>query len=306
MRVFLTGGSGMLGQSLRALAAKDGRGIELVAPKRNELNITDKSAVGAFLSNGKFDAVIHGAARVGGIQANIKYPIEFLSENMRMNDAVIMASYENEISNLIFLGSSCMYPKDYQQPLKEEYLLAAPLEPTNEGYALAKIAGAKLCEYISRQEGFGYKTLIPSNLFGENDHFGSEASHLIAAIVSKVAAAKQAGTNEVEIWGSGNARREFLLVDDLARFILNNIADTKRLPDYLNLGYGKDHTVLEYYQMVAEVFDFKGKFTFDTSKPEGMMAKLMDSSKAVEHGWNDLTPIKDAIALLPNAYHSKV
>ncbi|GHA48619.1 GDP-L-fucose synthase [Amylibacter ulvae] len=295
MRILLTGGSGMLGQSLRDIAAREFPDHEIVAPTRSQLMLTDRSAVANFMENGGFDAVIHGAARVGGIQANIAHPVEFLAQNLQMNDAVIMGAYEAKIERLFFLGSSCMYPKDYKQPLKEDYILQAPLEPTNEGYALSKITGARLCEYISVQRGYAYKTLIPCNLFGENDHFGSDASHLIAAIVTKISDAVNNDKDTVEIWGSGKARREFLLVDDLARFILQNIDKGHNLPAYLNTGYGHDHSVFEYYQMIAGLFSFKGEFTFDISKPEGMMAKLMDSSIAKEHGWGPVTPINQAL-----------
>ncbi|MCL4118903.1 UNVERIFIED_CONTAM: hypothetical protein GTU68_004830 [Idotea baltica] len=294
----------MLGQSLRAIAARDFGEYEIVAPTRSELMLTDRLAVTEYMKNGGFDGVIHAAARVGGIQANIAHPVEFLSQNLQMNDAVIMGAYGAKIERLFFLGSSCMYPKDYKQPLKEEYILQAPLEPTNEGYALSKITAARLCEYISAQTGYAYKTLIPCNLFGENDHFGSDASHLIAAIVTKLSEAVKNNQHTVEIWGSGKARREFLLVDDLAQFILQNMDKGHELPAYLNTGYGSDHSVFEYYQMIAELFSFKGTFTFDTSKPEGMMAKLMDSHIAQQYGWGPVTPINQALEQIVQKFKS--
>lgn len=305
MRILLTGGSGMLGKSTRRIAANQFPDYQIFAPSRTELNLTDRAEVAAFARDNAIEAVVHGAARVGGIQANIAHPVEFLVENLRINDGVIMGAYEADVERLFFLGSSCMYPKDYKQPLKESYILEAPLEPTNEGYALSKITGAKLCEYISETCDKSFKTLIPCNLFGEDDHFGSQASHLVAAIVNKIAAAKSSGDETVEIWGTGNARREFLLVDDLSRFILASLPNCDTFPPYLNVGYGDDHSVLEYYEMVADIFGYKGKFTFDTGKPEGMMAKLMDSEIAKSHGWNDITPIKQALKHVIATYSQK-
>jgi len=216
MKILLTGGSGMLGSALQRIADES---FDILAPSRAELPLGDKAAVAAWFAANPVDAVIHGAARVGGIQANIDHPVDFLVENLSMNEAVIMGAHGAGVERLIFLGSSCMYPRDYRQPLEEGDILAAPLEPTNEGYALSKITGSRLCDYISRShENRHYKTLIPCNLFGTEDHFGSIASHLIAAIVTKVVAARDAGDDSVEIWGSGDARREFLFVDDLVRF----------------------------------------------------------------------------------------
>jgi len=275
----------------------DGQDCEIFAPTRAQLSLSSRTDVTAYLGDNKIDSVVHAAARVGGIQANIADPVGFLAENLTINDGVVMGAFEAQVPRLVFLGSSCMYPRDYTQPLKEDYVLAAPLEPTNEGYALSKITGAKLCDYISRTSGFSYKTLIPCNLFGDDDHFGSVASHLIAAIVSKVDAAQQNGDATVEIWGTGNARREFLLVDDLCAYILDVLGrdDFDALPSLLNTGYGSDHSVLDYYQMVADIFGYQGDFTFDTTKPEGMMMKLMDSTIAQGHGWTKITPIHTAL-----------
>ncbi|AUH63477.1 NAD-dependent epimerase/dehydratase family protein [Paracoccus zhejiangensis] len=306
MRVLLTGGSGMLGQSLLRLAPEIAPDLTLIAPSRADLPLTDRAAVARWFAENPVDAVIHAAARVGGIQANIADPVGFLSENLVMNEAVIMGAHQAGVGRLVFLGSSCMYPRDHRQPLVEEDVLAAPLEPTNEGYALSKITGARLCDYISRQvPDRAYRTLIPCNLFGTGDHFGSAASHLIAAIITKVVDARNEGAGEVEIWGTGRARREFLDVDHLSRFILTRLPDLEALPWLLNIGAGRDHSVDDYYRMVAGLAGWQGRFVHDETKPEGMMAKLMSSAKAEAIGYappGDITPdLARAIA----AYESR-
>jgi GDP-L-fucose synthase len=306
MRVLLTGGSGMLGSAIRRIAPEAAPGLTLLAPTRAELPLTDRAAVAAWFAAHPVDAVIHAAARVGGIQANIDHPVDFLTENLRMNDAVIMGAHEAGVQNLIFLGSSCMYPRDYRQPLVEEDILAAPLEPTNEGYALSKITGARLCDYIARSHANRhYRTLIPSNLFGTEDHFGSVASHLIAAIVTKVVEARDKGQPAVEIWGSGEARREFLYVDDLAYFLLDALQRLDAFPQVLNVGYGTDHTVNDYYHMVAEMAGYAGRFTHDLTKPAGMMRKLVSSARAAEYGFVVRTPMPEALAAVIAAYETK-
>lgn len=305
MRVLLTGGSGMLGRAIRRLQPGVAPEITLLAPTRAELPLTDRRAVADWLAVNPVDAVIHAAAKVGGIQANVSDPTGFLTENLRMNDAVIMGAHEAGVPKFVFLGSSCMYPRDHRQPLVEEDVLAAPLEPTNEGYALSKITGARLCDYISRQfPDRAYRTLIPCNLFGTEDHFGSVASHLIAAIVTKVVDARDADQDTVEIWGSGNARREFLFVDHLAGFILTALHDLDRLPPLLNLGQDRDHSVNEYYEMVARIAGWNGRFTHDLSRPEGMQMKLMSSARAREFGWNPPEGLDHALNLTVAAYEA--
>lgn len=305
MRVLLTGGSGMLGQSLRRLAPEVAPGLDLLAPTRAELPLTDRAAVARWFLENPVDAVIHAAARVGGIQANIADPVGFLSENLVMNEAVIMGAHAAGVGRLVFLGSSCMYPRDHRQPLVEEDVLAAPLEPTNEGYALSKITGARLCDYISRQvPGRAYRTLIPCNLFGTGDHFGSAASHLIAAVITKLVDARDAGVEIVDIWGSGKARREFLDVDHLSRFILTRLPELDALPGLLNIGAGRDHSVDDYYRMVADLLGWQGRFSHDATKPEGMMAKLMSSAKAEAIGYVPPERIMSDLARAIAAYEA--
>ena len=307
MKLLLTGGSGMLGSALQRLAPTVAPDLEVLAPTRAELPLTDARAVSDWFAANPVDAVIHAAARVGGIQANIDHPVDFLVENLRMNDAVVMGAHQAGVERLVFLGSSCMYPRDYRQPLEEGDILAAPLEPTNEGYALSKITGARLCDYITRShENRHYKTLIPCNLFGTEDHFGSVASHLIAAIVTKVVQARNAGDDSVEIWGSGNARREFLFVDDLVQFMLTSLPRLDSLPQVLNVGYGTDYSVNEYYQMIGEMAGYTGAFHHDLSRPEGMMAKCMTSERAKALGYAPQTPMPQALAAVIAAYEDQI
>ena len=289
MRVWLTGGSGMLGATIRHLAPQVAPGVTLLAPARAELDLADRAAVADWLAANPVDAVIHAAARVGGIAANIADPAGFLTANLRMNDAVISGAAEAGVPRLLFLGSSCMYPRDHRQPLVEGDILAAPLEPTNEGYALAKITGARLCDYLSRQAGVAYRTLIPCNLFGTRDHFGSASAHLLAAAITKVVDAQDAGRDTVEIWGSGTARREFLDADHLARFILSVLPRLPDLPGLLNVGADADHAVNDWYAMVARAAGWRGRFTHDLSRPEGMRAKLMSSARARALGYEPPT-----------------
>lgn len=283
----------MLGRAIRRLAPKLAPGWSIAAPGRKELDLTDRAAVAAYLADRSFDLVIHAAARVGGIAANVANPVEFLVDNLEINTNVIDQARRAGVRRLLFLGSSCMYPKDYRNPLVEEDLLAAPLEPTNEGYALSKIAGAKLCQYAAAQNGLAYKTLIPCNLYGPGDNFMPPHSHLVASVLHKLHEATQSGAPSVEIWGDGSARREFLFVDDLARYILGlDGSRMEALPDCLNIGFGQDYSVLEYYQIGASVVGFGGSFRFNLDAPTGMRRKLMSSARAKKLGWKPATGIE--------------
>lgn len=306
MRVLLTGGRGMLGSAIRALAPSLRPEWEIDFPSSKDFDCRNQVATQAWFAKNSYDLVIHCAARVGGIKANMANPVEFFADNLLMNTNLIEESRNAGVPKFIFIGSSCMYPRDYKNPLKESYVLEAPLEPTNEGYALSKIAGARHCEYISRQCGLTYKTLIPSNLYGPGDHFDAEKSHLIAAILMKMHNAKEAGDETVEIWGDGTARREFLFVDDLAAFILTAASNLEALPPLLNVGKGHDYTVNEYYEAAAEVVGYKGRFTHKLDAPVGMMRKLMDSSIAEQQfGWNPQTGLKTGLARTYDYYLSE-
>lgn len=304
-KIYIAGHTGLLGSSLlRGLAA---RGYDnLLLRTRSEMSLTDSGAVADFLLSKKPDCIVLCAAKVGGIQANIDDPVHFLTENLSINLNVIYAALQAGVRDLIYIGSSCMYPRDYKTPLKEEYLLAAPLEPTNEGYALAKIAGAKLCEYCASRYGVLYKTLIPCNLYGPCDKFDPASSHLIPAVIDKLHRAKEDGKSSVEIWGDGSARREFLYVEDLADYICRCLEHLEEIPGYMNVGYGEDFSVLDYYKIAAEVIGFDGEFTFDSSRPVGMSTKLLDSGRAHLHGWKPRTLPHDGIMRTYEYYLNKI
>jgi len=302
MKILLTGGSGLLGTSLQRVAKTQFPEHSILAPSRSELPLSDVKAVSAFLRDTGCDAVIHCAAKVGGIQANIAAPVDFLCESLRINDGVIMGALGAGISRLIFFGSSSMYPREYPQPLKEDCLLAAPLDPANEGYALGKIMGAKLCEFISRTTDHSYKTLVPCNLFGLEDHFDADVGHLVPAVITKMVGFQRNGAKEVEVWGTGKARREFLFCDDLASFVFEILPKIHTLPPNLNVGYGDDFSVLEYNQMIADILNYDCSFVFNTSKPEGAARKLLDSSLAYQFGWSPKLSIKESIELVIRSY----
>ena len=296
VKVLLTGGSGMVGQAVRRCVQNNaGRGWELHAPDRRELDLLDKAAVKACLQGQDFDLVIHCAAKVGGIQTNIADPAGFYVDNIVMNTTLIEAARAAGIGNLLFLGSSCMYPKDLGRPLVEDDILSAPLEPTNEGYALAKIAGARHCAYISRQYGLNYKTLIPPNLYGPGDSFAPAKSHLVPAIIDKLHKARTTGRKSVEIWGDGTARREFMYVDDLARYLVKCYDFIAALPEVLNVGTGYDYSVNEYYEYVAKTVGYTGGFHHKPDAPVGMMSKLMSSRRARNCHWQPQTSLKEGL-----------
>lgn len=265
---------------------------EILAPLSNELNLCDFNAVLTYLNAHQPDIVIHAAGKVGGIQANMREPVGFLMENLDMGRNIVWASRQAGIKQLINLGSSCMYPRNHSEPLSEEMVLKGELEPTNEGYALAKVVTSRLCEYIMREDAsHQYKTLIPCNLYGRHDKFDPAHSHLIPAIIHKVYQAKQAGEASVEIWGDGTARREFMYAGDLAEAIVRSIREFDSLPAVMNVGLGYDYTINEYYQAAADVMGYAGSFVHDLSKPVGMARKLVNIEKQKVWGWtaqNDL------------------
>jgi GDP-L-fucose synthase len=294
MRILLTGSRGMLGSSIKRHLS-DAK-FDLLAPTSADLNLLNAKAVDDYIRTNKPDAVIHAAARVGGIQANIDSPYEFLTENIRMDSNLLTASLEYKVPNLLYMASSCMYPRETLQPMQESQILTGAFEPTNEGYALAKLVATKTVELASVQYGLNWRSLILSNLFGPGDHFNSGKSHLLAAIITKVEAAKRTNAAEIAMWGTGNVRREFTYVEDVADFIAKKIFSLRDLPAALNIGLGKDYSVIEYYQMVAKYAGYLGKINADASKPEGMKQKLMNIETAGKLGWNPSTSMQDAIA----------
>ncbi len=271
-------------------------GVTFDAPSRSELNLRNKPAVLDYLKTKRPDLIIHAAGKVGGIKANIAMPYEFLLENLEIGINLISAAKETGIKRLLNLGSSCIYPKDIDKPLTEDLILSGRLEPTNEGYAIAKIAALRLCQFITKEgNGFSYKTIIPCNLYGPHDKFDLESAHLIPAIINKIHTAKQTGARNVEIWGDGSARREFMYAEDLAEAIFLAIQNFDALPDTMNIGLGHDHTVLEYYKTVADVIGWEGNFNFNLSRPTGMRRKVVDISRQKIWGFQPKTSLKAGI-----------
>lgn len=282
----------MLGSSIARLAASKGD-VELILWDRSTVDLLDTERVHQLLGEVRPDVIIHAAAKVGGIHANIAQPVEFLAENLAMDSHLLMSALRHSVPNFVYVGSSCMYPRDYRQPLVEADILAAPLEPTNEGYALAKISGSRLASYISKQYGLNYKTIIPSNLYGPGDNFDAKSSHLVAACLAKVHDAKKSKTGTIDVWGDGLARREFTYVDDLSDWIMKALPDIAYWPNLMNLGLGKDYSVNEFYAAAMDAVGYRVELVHDLSKPTGMHQKLMDSTLARETcGWAPSTDIQ--------------
>ena len=314
MKIYVAGHRGMVGSAIvRGLGRAAGSDHkffesvpEIITRSRDELDLLDQSAVAAFLARAKPDYVFMAAARVGGIHANNSYRAEFIYENLMIEANVIHGAFKAGIANLMFLGSSCIYPRDCSQPIKEESLLTGPLEQTNEPYALAKIAGVKLAESYNRQYGMNYVSLMPTNLYGPGDNYDLENSHVLPALIRKAHEAKARGLKSFSVWGSGLPRREFLHVDDLADaciyFMQRSVSDFKRdgsvLP-LLNIGVGQDQTIKDLAQMVMKAVGFQGVIEFDPSKPDGTPRKLLDVSRANGLGWRAEIPLNQGIA---NAY----
>lgn len=274
---------------------------DFVAPGSTELDLTDTAATEYSVNHIKPDIVIHAAGRVGGIHANLENPVEFLVTNTDLGRNVIMAAYKSGVPKLINLASSCMYPRHASNPLTENLILQGELEPTNEGYALAKIFSTRLCEYINRESKkkahfkFDYKTLIPCNLYGLYDKFDPENSHLIPAIIRKIHEAKIRGRGHVDIWGGGTARREFMYAGDLAEAVLLVLSNFGKIPMLMNVGLGHDYSINDYYTTVAEVIGWNGHFVHDHTKPVGMQQKLVDITLQREWGWMPATSLEAGI-----------
>ena len=294
-RLFLTGGGGMVGRNVLDHAAA--AGWEILAPRSRELDLTDAGAVASYLEAHKPDLVIHAAGRVGGIQANMANPVAFLDENLAMGRNVIMGARAAGVTRLINLASTCMYPREGENPLREESILTGALEPTNEGYALAKIMAMRLCDYIRQEDPSAlYKTLIPCNLYGAYDKFDPKHSHLLPAIIHKVHQAMKTGETSVEIWGDGTARREFMFAADLADAIWKAVTDLEQIPGAMNIGLGQDHSINDYYETVADVIGWQGAFSHDLDRPVGMKQKLCSTERQSAWGWQAPTTLRDGIA----------
>lgn len=284
----------MLGRNICDVAAV--RGLTVIAPPRTELDLSSAENVSEWLSFHRPDLIIHAAGHVGGIQANVANPFKFLSLNVEMAMNLIQSARKLGIARLLNIGSSCMYPREAPNPLKVESLLTGRFEPTNEGYAVAKVLAGKLCEYIAAQAPeYLYRTLIPCNLYGRHDHFEPERSHLVPAVIKKVHDARVSGAHGIELWGDGSARREFMFAADAADLILEAAQRIEQLPQYLNIGLGHDFSVLEYYQAAARTIGWEGEFQFDLTKPTGMKQKLLDVSVQSSFGWAPATSLDEGL-----------
>ncbi len=306
-RIYIAGHRGMVGGAiLRRLEARRaaGEGLTLITRTHAELDLTDQGAVRGFMAAEKPDVVILAAARVGGIHANNTYPAQFIYENLMIECNVIHEAYAAGVTRLLQLGSSCIYPRAVPQPMREDALLTGVLEPTNEPYAVAKIAGIKLCESYNRQYGTDYRSVMPTNLYGPGDNFHPENSHVLPALIRRFHEAAQAGADEVTIWGSGTPRREFLHVDDMAEaslFVLDlapevYAANTDPMLSHINVGCGEDIAILDLARMVAEITGFTGRITTDPTKPDGTPRKLMDVERLAAMGWRAGIGLRDGIA----------
>lgn len=301
MKILLTGSTGMVGRNI--LEHKNISNFDLLIPSSKELDLLNYEGVDKYIKENNPTFIIHTAGKVGGIQANIAHPVGFLMENLDMGRNIIMASKNNDVKNLINLSSSCMYPRNAVNPLSEDLILKGELEPTNEGYALAKIMSTRLCEYISKEDdSFKYKTIIPCNLYGRHDKFESKHSHMIPAVVKKIHDAKRKNLSTIDIWGDGTARREFMYAGDLADFIIYAIQNFSKMPQNINVGLGHDYTINEYYKIIANVIGYKGEFIHDLTKPTGMKQKLIDDTKLLEFGWKYKTTLQEGIENIYNFY----
>jgi GDP-L-fucose synthase len=301
MRIYVAGHRGMVGGAISRKLRE--RGAEVITRTHAELDLTDQAAVRAFFASEKPDGVVLAAAKVGGIHANNTYPADFIYENLMIEANVIHQAYAQGVQRLLFLGSSCIYPRAVEQPMREDALLTGVLEPTNEPYAVAKIAGIKLCESYNRQCGTDYRSVMPTNLYGPGDNLHPENSHVMPALIRRFHEAAVSGAKEVVIWGTGKPWREFLHVDDMAEASLfvfdldkeTYEANTQPMLSHINVGYGEDVTIRELAKLIAEVTGFTGRIAFDASKPDGTMRKLMDSGRLTAMGWKPSVALSEGV-----------
>jgi len=299
-KIYIAGRNGLVGSSIERKLIEKGFN-NIIGLSSKDLDLRNQNDVQNFFRSQTPDIVILAAAKVGGIKANTDFPAEFLYDNLMIQSNIINSAYLFNVKKLLFLGSSCIYPRLSPQPMKEEYLLDGKLEPTNEGYAIAKIAGLKLCEMYNKQYGTQYISVMPSNIYGVGDNFDSNNSHVVAALIKKFHFAKISSSPYVDVWGSGNARRELLYSDDLAEacvFLLEEYSETK----FLNIGTGEDVSIRELANIIKEVTGYKGEIKYDISKPDGMPQKLLDVSKIHNLGWKHKTQLEEGIQRLYKWY----
>ncbi|HIF9221438.1 GDP-L-fucose synthase [Photobacterium damselae subsp. damselae] len=301
-RIFVAGHRGMVGSAIvRQLSQRDN--VEIITRTRSELDLLNQQAVSDFFAEARIDEVYLAAAKVGGIHANNTYPADFIYENLMMECNIIHAAHQHDVQHLLFLGSSCIYPKLAEQPMTESALLTGTLEATNEPYAVAKIAGIKLCESYNRQYGRDYRSVMPTNLYGENDNFHPDNSHVIPALMRRFHEAKLNNDNEVVVWGTGTPMREFLFVDDMAAASIHVMeldnetyqANTQPMLSHINVGTGVDCTIREMAETMAKVVGFEGDVVFDSTKPDGTPRKLMDVSRLADLGWCYSVSLEDGL-----------
>lgn len=293
-KILILGARGLVGSAIKRQLEAQGHQT-LLTPPSTELNLTNQSEVLEYFAENKPEYVFLAAAKVGGIHANNTYRADFIHQNIMIQANTFEASFQNKVKRLLFLGSSCIYPKEAPQPMKEDCLLTSPLEPTNEPYAIAKIAGLKTAESFRRQYGCEYYSVMPTNLYGPYDNFDLENSHVIPGLIARMHKAITEGEKVFKIWGSGKPRREFLYVDDMAAACLYVMNLKTEIPDLINIGYGEDISIGELAQMIAEKMQFKGDLVFDSTKPDGTMKKLMDNSRIRSLGWEPKMNLSDGL-----------
>jgi len=303
--ILLTGGSGMVGSNI--IDHEYSTKYKILSPSSSDLNLLNYQNTENYIAFNKPEFVIHVAGIVGGIEANMSYPVKFLFNNMQMGLNILMASKTKKIKKFINLGSSCMYPKKVENPIPEDLILKGELEPTNEGYAIAKSASSRLCEYITREDSsYLYKTIIPCNLYGKYDNFNYDSSHMIPGVIKRIHDAKNNNSEFVDIWGDGLARREFMYAADLADFIYYAVENFNKMPQNINVGLGFDYKIIEYYKIIADIIGYRGKFKHDMSKPIGMKKKLIDIKKLNEFGWSHQTSLESGIKKTYDYFLDKV
>ncbi len=299
-RILITGSSGMLGSSLIKKCS-----YKIFTPNRKKLNLFNFDKVKKYIKKNKINFVIHCAAKVGGIHDNMNNQLKYLVENLNINKNVIMASYECGIKNFLNISSSCIYPKNIKKKITENLMFKGDFEPTNEGYAVSKFISIKICKFISEKKGYYYKTLVPTNLYGPNDTYDLNKSHLLAAIIKKISDAKKLKNKNIEIWGDGKARREFMYVSDLSDAIWFSVDNFNKIPSILNIGTGKDYTVKDYYKKVSKIIYPEAKFYYNKQKPSGMKRKLLDVSISKKLGWKAKISLTEGIKKTLKDYKKK-